>query len=152
MVHTIKKTAKKSGKGIHKTKALVKTIKDRGYITEKEIMLLKRKLNSGNIKQDDIEEIFGMKITPEQTKKGFDWLMNKWKTPRGVERKNNPFGFREQKALETFDHFVFDEFFNNINYYQAEMGFNNYLPVYTVVGKESNFQYYVAGGEPHIIG
>ena len=75
----------------------------KGYLTEREILLLKARLNRGE--DVDLSAIYssdGFAITEEQTKKGYDWLMNQWKTPRGVERKNNPFGFREEDILDNF--------------------------------------------------
>lgn len=125
-------------------------------LTEQQINLLKRRLNDGKIKHSDIfgesgEKVF--RLTPEQTRKGLKWLMNKWKTPRGVERKNNPFGYREQNVLENFSHFELADFHNNVNYWQSQSGINNYVPVWDVIGKGNiGFQYYMEGGEPKIIG
>ena len=92
-------------------------------------------------------------VSPAQTKKGYDWLMNKWKTPRGVERKNNPFGLREQEILDDFGHFELKEYINNVNAYQSQAGINNYQPVWEVVSKGgSSFEYYMEMGLPKIIG
>lgn len=150
---------RKAGSGVKKptrlkrqSQTLIKEIKERGFIKESEIKLLRRRLNDKKIIQEDVELLMDIKITPEQTKKGLDWLMNKWKTPRGVERKNNPFGYREQRALETFEEFRLNSFFNNVNVYQAEAGINNYIAVWDVIGKDANFQYYMEAGMPKIIG
>lgn len=138
------------------TKQLIKEILKRGFITEAETNLIKNRMNHKKINYEDIQDLFksgnGIKITPEQTEKGLSWLKDKWKTPRGIERKNNPFGYREEEALETFKEFKLVDFHNNVNYYQSELEIFNFIPVWVVIGKKSNFQYYVEMGEPKIIG
>lgn len=128
------------------------------FISEKQIALIGRRLNAGReIGKDtktgtDLEILYtyaqedGLKISQEQTKKGLDWLMNLWKTPAGKERKNNPFGYREQEALESFQYFTYDGHINAGTYSTW------YAPLYTVVGKDCTFQYYVSGGQPQIVG
>lgn len=128
------------------TQALIAGIKARGIITEREMLLLKKRANAGE-KEAAFWSDETILITPEQTEKGIAWLKDQWKTPKDVERKNNPFGYREEEALETFQHFTFDGFYNAGNAYH-----DFYLPTYSVVGKDSGFQYYVAGGVPVIIG
>lgn len=46
-----------------------------------------------------IEEKGIIEVTGEQSAKGFKWLYNLYKTPIGKERKNNPFGYRENGEL-----------------------------------------------------
>jgi hypothetical protein len=46
------------------------------------------------------------KMDEEQLKQ---WLMDKWKTPSGTERKYNPFGPLEQDVLNDFNCAVLDE-------------------------------------------
>lgn len=130
------------------TKKLINKVISNKEITEKEILLLKRRLNSRKISIKDIAPVYDKKIklTPEQTSKGFDWLMNCWKTPLGKERKNNPFGYREQKILETFKFFTFKGFYDAGNYY-----ISHYEPLYNVVGDTGIFQYYVTANKPQII-
>jgi hypothetical protein len=114
-------------------------------LSESEILLLKRRLNDKKIKHDEIfknKESF--KLTEEQEKKGIGWLRKQWKTPNGVERKNNPFGAREEYVLDNFDHFELVDFYNNVNYLQSQSGLNNYVPYYRVVAKDgSYFEYWV---------
>lgn len=133
-------------------KALIKRIRQAGIITEREIKLVIRRLNAGTYRYIDVDELTDLRITPEQTAKGLKWLRNKWMTPRAVERKNNPFRYREQRAIETFKEFRFNSFHDNTNYYQARMGIFNYVPIYDVIGEEGGFQYYVQDFEPKIIG
>lgn len=82
----------------------VNEIIERGFITESEINLLKNRVNNGRADVCELDDLGGLAITDEQTAKDLNWLLNKWKTPRGTERKNNPFGYREEDILENFDH------------------------------------------------
>jgi hypothetical protein len=123
-------------------------------ITEKQIHLIGRRLNA---KSDlkEMQELYdlaieeGVEVTAEQSLKGFNWLMNEYKTPRGIERKNNPFGYREQEALDAgLKAFTYDGHFDAGNAYVSW-----YAPIYTYIGKDGgSFQYYVGGGKINIIG
>ena len=86
-------------------------------------------------------------LSDEQVQKGYDWLMDQWKSPKGAERKNNPFGYREQDVLENFDTITFNGYYDAGNYYRSF-----YLPLYLVSGAETTFEYYVSGGQINIIG
>ncbi len=120
-------------------------------LTEQQFNLLKRRLDDNKINQQDI---FGksfsksFKLTPEQTKKGFDFLDNRRRTPRGVERKNNPFGAREEAVLDNFDRFEVTEFFDAGNQFVKF-----HVPLFTVIAKDgSTFQYHFSGGKVNIVG
>ena len=133
------------------------------FITEKQINLIGRRLNAGSPIQKSeserpdlgilheyaIEE--GLKIEQAQTEKGLAWLMNLWKTPAGKERKNNPYGYREQDVLEHFDHFEYCGHYDRGNAYHSW-----YAPLYRVVAKDGesfgSFEYFVQGGEIQIVG
>lgn len=123
-------------------------------ITEKQILLIGRRLNNHKPLKE-VEELYnlgeqeGVRVTPEQALKGFNWLFNLYKTPRGVERKNNPFGYREMEALDSgLDYFTYDGHFD-----AGSMYVNWYTPIYTFYGKNGgSFQYYVANGNINIIG
>jgi hypothetical protein len=125
-------------------------------LSEREILLVKRRLNDGKVSISAVMEKSpdeGWKITPEQTQKGLAWLMNQWKSPKGVERKNNPFGYREEEILKNFKEFRLVDFYDNANYYQAQAGIKNYIPLYEVISKDGDgFQYYVVGGKISIVG
>lgn len=128
------------------TDKLIEEIINRGWITKKEIFLLKRRLNDG--KDVDISK-FGdidIGVSYEQTDKGYKWLMDQWKTPKGKVRKNNPFGYREQEILNTFKYFTFEGFYDVGSFH-----FSHYEPLYTVVGDKGAFTYYVFSGETNII-
>lgn len=117
-------------------------------LTEKEINLICRRLNNGQVEMSALEfNEDGYNITQEQTSKGLAWLVDQWKTPRGIERKNNPFGYREQEAIEKFTHFTLEYIFDAGNSFRSW-----YVPVWGVHAPEAGFQYYVKGGQPEIIG
>jgi hypothetical protein len=124
-------------------------------ITEKEILLISRRQNAKkDLKElqkyqtllDDGEEI---RVTDEQAQKGFDWLLDQYKTPRGIERKNNPFGYREEEAIDSgLDYFTYDGHFDAGNTHVSW-----FAPIYTFHGKDGgSFQYYLSGGKINIIG
>lgn len=128
------------------TSELIKSIEKRGIIEEREILLLKKRANAGD-KEAARWCPENIRVTEEQTAKGLTWLINKWKTPRGIERKNNPFGYREEDILENFDHFELAGFYNASNYRAF------YVPLYDVCAKDGrHFEYYVWGGEVQIVG
>jgi hypothetical protein len=125
-----------------------------GIITENQINLIKRRLNSGkdDSELDDLVEYIidnSPKLSNEQNKKGYEFLMNLWKSPTGKERKNSPFGYREQSVLENFEYFELAGFY-------TIYGIGS-IPVYNVIGKSSNtsfsgsFKYYY-DGKVNIIG
>lgn len=119
---------------------------DYKILTEKEINLVKRRMNNGK-KDADFDYSQEYRLDEIQTRKGLDWLMDKWKTPFGKERKNNPYGYREQEALESFEYFTFDGWYDSGTIYGS-----HYEPIYSVVGAEASFQYVVRMGLPYIIG
>lgn len=130
-----------------KTNEIIAKIASSHIITEREISLLKRRGNNG----EDINGIYDImdnvdiEVTDEQSAKGFAWLWNQYKTPLGKERKNNPFGYREMDILENYkgERFTFRGFYDAGNRH-----FKNLLPLYEIGGME----YYVNGGQIHIIG
>lgn len=133
----------KANATINKVNEIVK----RGFITESEINLLKNRVNNGRANVCELDDLGGLAITDEQTAKGLKWLMNQWKTPRGVERKNNPFGYREQDILTNFDRFYFSGLYDAGNYRPC------FVPLYVVCAKDGrHFEYYVWSGEVQIIG
>jgi len=132
---------------ITQNEQLVFDIISRGVITEKEINLIMRRMNSGQ--SVDLSDIWNnpVRLTSEQNQKGLAYLLNLWKTPKGVERKNNPFGYREEDALETFEYFEFAG-----TYDIGNRNFSHHVPLYNVVGKETGFQYHMKNGEINIVG
>jgi len=129
-----------------------KNIMETNTITEKEINLIKMRLNNDKVDeatQEVIDYIWdnSPQLTPDQNKKGIDYLRNLWKSPTGKERTNNPFGYREQDALETFEYFELRGFYDAGNKYRKF-----YVPLYTCVGADSSFEYAFYNGEVNILG
>ena len=129
-----------------------KNIMENNIITEKEINLIKMRMNNNRVDettQEVIDYIWdnSPELTPDQNKKGIDYLRNLWKSPTGKERTNNPFGYREQEALDTFQYFELRGFYDAGNY-------NNkfYVPLYNCVGADSSFEYAFYGGKVNILG
>lgn len=133
----------------------MKFLKGKRTLSERDTKLISRRLNAGKITQDEVFKDYGKRYRIDQahTRKGYRWLMDLWKTPRGLERKNNPFGYREEDILENFSHFEMGEYYDAANYYQSQSGMHFYIPLWDVVAKDGNsFQYYFWGGEMSIVG
>lgn len=129
-----------------KTTDLIKNIEEKGIITEREILLLKRRANNGDVDAANFypgsEKV--IEVTDEQSEKGFKWLYNLYKTPAGKERKNNPFGYREMDILDNYngERFTFVGFYDDLNRFRS-----CYIPIYELNGME-----YYYNGEIHIVG
>jgi hypothetical protein len=120
--------------------------------TEQELNLAKRRLNDKKVSQNQLfekenGEWENKKLTTEQQQKGKAWLMDKWKSPTGIERKDNPFGQREQAVLENFESIELKGFYDagNANH-------SWYVPLYEVNGDNTSFEYYYAGDKINIVG
>lgn len=115
-----------------------------GTIEERQIIDMRSFMNKSKENATFIFSIIQGKqlsLTPQQSEKGHEFLLSKWQTPRGIERKNNPFGYREQEILKNFDRIELESLYNNGNAY-----IDNYLPLYEVISKDgSSFEYYYDG-------
>lgn len=89
----------------------------------------------------------GTLLSEDQNRQGIEYLLNQWKTPKGVERKNNPFGYMEQEALNTFEHFTLRELYNSGNANR-----NYYIPLYEVHAGNCGFIYHMNKGIINIVG
>lgn len=129
-----------------KTTDLIKSIEEKGIITEREILLLKRRANNGD--RDAANFYPGcdrvIETTNEQSEKSFKWLYNLYKTPTGKVRENNPFGYREMDILDNYK----GERFTFVGFYDAGNRFYScYIPIYELNGME-----YYYNRELHIVG
>ena len=128
-------------------KVFLEKIKNKGEITEQEILLIKRRLNDGTYKYENIKPLFedgeGLKLTQEQQDKGKAWLLDKWKSPTGKVRENSPYGYREEKILSENHELRLKDFYDD-----ARGDYHYYSPYYEIGGME----YYVKGGEIQILG
>jgi hypothetical protein len=122
----------------------------KGIIEEREIISMRSFMGKSKENAQLIFSHFpenGMSISDDQARKGYDFLMNQWKTPTGADRKNNPFGYREQNVLENYSHIILKSLYNAGNCYH-----DYYLPLYEVVAKDgSAFEYYY-NGQINIVG
>lgn len=114
-----------------------------GTIRESEIISMKSFMGKD---KENAQIIFSaisdkqLELNPEQQKKGIYFLIDQWKTSRGIERKNNPFGYREQEVLDNYTDIVLSGFYNAGNAYV-----DYYLPLYLVSSKDNSFEYYYNG-------
>lgn len=117
-------------------------------INEKEINLIKRRLNDGKLRIRDIDFLSDgdVIVGKQQYSKGIKWLKNLYITPTGKMRKNNPFGRREIDVLESAKYIEVIGF-ENVSFWSKF-----YVPHYSVVGYEGSFDYYVNGGKVVITG
>lgn len=135
--------------------ALLAAMKDGKLEDKNQQNLIFKILNGDNEElKNEIKAIFndsdfeGLKLSAGQVLQGFDWLKNLWVTPSGAERKNNPFGYREQDALENFDRITLKGYYDAGNYHRQY-----FIPIYNVYSKSDyGFEYYVNGGQISIIG
>lgn len=121
------------------TEKIIAAAEERGWINENEILLLKRRRNRG----ERIQIENPIPVSYEQAQKGFAWLWDKYRTPRGAERKNNPFSNSEKKALEGAKmhgaRFTFNGFY--------ETGNNWHEPIYELITPICDIQYIVSLGQ-----
>ena len=135
-------------------KNICESVISRGYITEREIITLKSRINRARFgrnsdKYDPWQDFNTMydhfngeiPISLEQTQKGLSWCMDQWKTARGIQRKHNPFGDREQSVLESFQRFFLVDFYAAGNYVPF------FVPVYRTEGEKNYFDYYAGIGK-----
>lgn len=112
---------------------------ERGWINENEILLLKRRRNRG----ERIQIENPIPVSYDQAQKGFAWLWDKYRTPRGAERKNNPFSKPEEEALEWAKmhgaRFTFNGFYGTGN--------NWHEPIYELITPICDIQYIVTLGQ-----
>lgn len=127
------------------TKELIAAIAERGYITEQEINLLKKRANAGDKEVDGIYDIDYLPLTPEQTDKAAKWLRSLHYTPSGKVRANSPYGYREIAIIDGDNiEMKFCGFYDATRCKHVR----NNLPLYDCDGME----YYVLGGKINIIG
>lgn len=123
---------------------IIAEVAERGYITEKEISLLKCRSNREG--RDVINyELLGedVPVTPEQGAKGLLWL-NKLLKRNGEPREGQNLGWREIDIIKnaTEDDFTF------VCLYDCGNRSSNFVPVYRCGAME----YYVLGGKINVVG
>ena len=130
------------------TNTMLAQIKERGFLTERDMLTLKSRSNKA---QKDIlyygiinPDGYGTKIAPEWAAKGLQRLKGLL-TTKGEPRKGQKLGFREIEIIKT----ATPEDFTFIGFYDNGRGWcRNYLPVYNCGGME----YFVECGNIKVIG
>ena len=123
-------------------------IKQRGFMTEREMLTLKSRSNKAQKDLLDYDTInpdgYGTKIAPEWATKGLQWLKGLL-TTKGEPRKGQNLGYREIEIIKT----ATPEDFTFIGFYDNGRGwYRNYVPVYNIGGME----YFVECGNIKVIG
>ena len=125
--------------------AIFENIHDRGYMTEKEMLLLKKRSNAAQydlFNYDSFSEY--IPLSEDWANKGLQWLKSLLKK-NGEPKAGQNLGFREIEIIKTAtaSDFTFVCFYDAGNRF-----YHNYLPVYNVAGME----YYVSGGFIQVVG
>ena len=129
------------------TKDIVANILKTGKISEQEMNVLKRRLNAGEkVEGLEYDLTGGIELEATQINKGMKWLKNQFRTPKGKERTNHPFGYREQEAIDSLETIYFSGFHN------PSFWSKNFQPDYYAKGKDASFDYQLAGGKLEILG
>lgn len=126
---------------------ILENIHERGYMTEKEMLLLKSRSNKAQkdlFNYDLDADGYGIKLDEEWANKGLNWLKSLIKR-NGEPKAGQNLGYREIEIIKTatasdFSFVCFHDTGNRFYY--------NYLPVYNVAGME----YFVYGGKINVIG
>ena len=130
---------------------LVETIKEQGFITEKQILLLKNRMNKSKENEKEISnliaDILPIKLTNEQMVKSVLWLYGKNIKKNGEFRKNSSLGYRELHILNNAKEAYLSYFYPNGNRF-----FTYYTPVWSIDTNEEHFEYMIDGGETKILG
>ena len=127
------------------TETIIKEIAEKGYITEKEISLLKCRSNREGrdvINYELLSE--AVPVTPEQGAKGLLWL-KKLLNHNGEPREGQNLGWREIDIIKSATE---NDFYFVCLYDCGNRWFSNFVPVYRCGAME----YYVLGGKINVVG
>ena len=124
---------------------IFENIHERGYMTEREMLLLKSRSNKAQrdlFQYDEFSDY--IPLSEEWANKGIKWLKSLLKK-NGEPKAGQSLGYREIEIIKN----ATPEDFTFVCFYDAGNGrYRNYLPVYNVAGME----YYVYGGTIKVIG
>lgn len=124
---------------------IFENIHKRGYMEEREMLLLKSRSNKAQkdlFLYDEFNEY--IPLSEEWAEKGLKWLKSLLKK-NGEPKAGQNLGYREIEIIKnaTASDFTFVCFYDNGNGW-----YRNYVPVYNVAGME----YYVSGGFIQVVG
>ena len=124
---------------------IFENIHECGYMTEKEMLLLKSRSNKAQkdlFQYDEFSEY--VPLSEEWSNKGLQWLKSLLKK-NGEPKAGQSLGYREIEIIKTAK----PSEFSFVCFYDAGNGwYKNYVPVYNVAGME----YFVSGGNIKVIG
>ena len=123
---------------------IFENIHERGYMTEKEMLLLKSRSNKAQkdlFQYDEFSEY--IPLSEEWANKGLKWLKSLIKK-NGEPKAGQNLGDREIEIIKS----ATPEDFTFVCFYDAGNWNRYYIPVYNVAGME----YFVSGGNIKVIG
>ena len=119
-------------------------IKTRGYMTEREMLLLKSRSNKAQKDLLPYDEFEHIPMSEEWANKGLQWLKSLLKK-NGEPKAGQSLGFREIEIIKT----ATASDFTFVCFYDAGNSFYHYyIPVYNIAGME----YYVSGSFIKVVG
>ena len=124
---------------------IFENIHERGYMTEKEMLLLKSRSNKAQkdlFQYDEFSEY--IPLSEEWSNKALQWLKSLIKK-NGEPKAGQNLGYRGIEIIKSAK----PSEFSFVCFYDSGNGwYSNYIPVYNVAGME----YFVSGGKINIIG
>ena len=130
---------------------LVETIKNQGFATEKQINLIKRRINKRDESASEmfnlLDSVMPIKLTAEQTAKGREWLLRKNLKNNGQLRKNATL---PEYAISVLKDAKTEAYLSD--FYDLGNGYNiiNNVPIYRYENENDAFDYYVQGGDAQL--
>ena len=124
---------------------IFENIRERGYMTEKEMLLLKSRSNKAQKDLFRYDEFYGyISLSEEFANKGLKWLKSLLKK-NGEPKAGQNLGDRELEIIKnaTASDITFVCFYDNGNGW-----YRNFVPIYNVAGME----YYVSSGFIQVVG
>ena len=128
---------------------LVNEIKAQGYATEKQILLLKSRMNRNKENASEINEltanIMPIRLTAEQAEKWREWLLRKNLKNNGEFRKNATLSEIETSVLKNAKEAYLSDFYD-----LGDGRFSNNVPIYRYENENDYFEYYVQFGDAQL--
>lgn len=126
---------------------LVETIKEQGCATEKQINLLKNRMNKSRESAHEmfnlLDSVMPIRLTAEQTAKSREWLIRKNLKNNGQFRKNATLSENEISVLKDAKTEAYLS-----NFYDLGNGYiTNNVPIYRYKNANDCFEYYVQFGD-----
>ena len=134
------------------SESIIKGIAKAEIISEREILLLKSRMNKG--KEVDLSPLDDLEIfvTDEQAEKGLAYLRKHFLTTKNKKRKNCSWGDYELQAIGYQGEGESLKKLNphNLFTFEGYMNIGRVFPYYSPIYEINGIAYYMEGGEPHI--